>query len=137
MSGFKCNYHNEQKGVDFNDLYLDDAGVIASFKKNDVDDRKKEIIQTCNNRIRLFLAEYDFNTKLGIDWNGYFNSNQKNISRSLKSKLIQEISSVNGVVAVSSFKYKPDRVKRVLNIDIKIELFDSSTETINFNRYIG
>ncbi len=63
------------------------------------------IVQNVRSAARLWLGEYQFNTKIGINYKRYLGSPTAIVSSLLKRNMINAIESIQGVTKVVSITY--------------------------------
>lgn len=123
MSGFSSNYNNQNPNTDWNDLYIDKYGNLATVSGND------DVIETCYHAVLLTAGDWIFNTNIGIPWDTYLSSTTP-IGNKVQQSVIQAIQGVTGVNKVTSFNAEIDK-NRVLQITVGILLINGSNIVIN------
>lgn len=115
MAGFTTNYDGKVKGVDYNDLYLDNKGNLAI-----VYDADTETVENCYHALELIVGEYNFNTKLGIDWLTYLSSDNVNTQDVIRAiyKALLRVKRVTKVQVISLTNDKNGKL--IYNIQITL-----------------
>lgn len=120
MSGFSVNYTNDPALGDFNDLYLDNQGNLATvFGETD-------IIETCYHALQLTVGDYDYNLSLGIPYDTYLSSDSP-VGNQIKLSMTTALTAVVGVQSIGSFTLDVDRVNRKLLVNIVINLINGNS----------
>jgi len=87
-------------GLDANgDMSLDANGNLLVVYSLD------SIIQNVRSAVRLWLGEYQFNTKIGVNYNRYLGQPTVLASNVLKRDITNAIQSIQGVTKVVSLTY--------------------------------
>ena len=126
-SGFTCNYNKETPNTDWNDIYLDSSGNIATS----TGDAYTE--ENCYHAFWMLLGEYVFDSTIGIDWSTFLSSSEPIISN-LKLSIRNNLLTIDGVESVNNIFFSLDRFNRVMNITVNITLSSGITTDINFER---
>ncbi len=87
-------------GLDANgDMSLDANGNLLVVYNLD------SIIQNVRSAVRLWLNEYEFNTKIGVNYKRYLGQPTVLASNVLRRDIINAIQSIQGVIKVVSLTY--------------------------------
>jgi hypothetical protein len=128
---FALNQDNTQPNSGFNDLYLDSSGNIATIGG------LNDLLQTVKNSLWLWIAEYEFDTTIGIAYkgastgNGVFQSQVEAMILLCNDYLTPLQYQTYGISAVTRISYEVDRENRILIITVILALNNGQNITIS------